>query len=80
VLWYFLLRSWLYSARRYSIGNDELIAGVNVITRSMTAAQAAKNDRLASQATAPEQSELINATEADKTSEDNSPDSEILSV
>ena len=59
--------------------SDELIADVNIVTRSMTAAQAAKNEPLTPQNAAPKPSELGNATAADKTSEEYAPESEILS-
>ena len=48
------------------VGNDlccdETITGVNVVTRSMTAAQAAQNDQLISQKSANDQLELSNDT------------------
>ena len=56
-----------------------MIESVNVVTRSVTAAQAAKNQPLTPQNTAPEPPELGNATEADNPSEEPAPDSEILS-
>ena len=43
---------------------DETIADVNVVTRSMTAAQVAQNGQLISQTSANEQLELGNATES----------------
>ena len=64
------------------VGNDlccdETITGVNVVTRSMTAAQAAQNDQLISQKSANDQLELNNDTDSTQISADNFPESEIL--
>ena len=60
------------------VGNDlcpdETITDVNVVTRSMTAAQAAQNDHLTSQTSANEQLELKNTTESAQITADDSPD------
>jgi len=65
------------------VGNDlccdEPISDVNVVTRSMMAAQAAKNDQSTHQNSVVLPTDVKNATEAVHTSEDNFPDVEILS-
>ena len=64
------------------VGNDmccdETTTDVNVVTRSMTAAQAAQNDQLISQISANEQLELKKVAESVQITAGDLPDSEIL--